>query len=264
MGIVIVTIPGEDKRIFANSLHEITGGNVDLVIIQQPKPNHDSLIEKLYRLYKSVGFRMLPIEIFYATRLRTNESLKHALRYFRKRSAQISASAYLSKILETQSVNGNDIYSVLKDLSPDLMVIWGNTIIKPHILDTAKKAINLHMGLCPYYRGAIANQRALMRKEPNKIGATIHYADASVDQGNIITTIKADFSLSPEDLFCKLNDEAEKQYLDIAKRLFLGENLPNQSQDASVGENFLLKHWTPKTRYKLAQQILKWEKTGTL
>lgn len=264
MGIVIVTIPGEDKRIFANSLHKITSGGVDLVVIQQPKFNHDSFVEKLYRLYKSVGFWMLPIEIFYAVLLRTNRSLKRMLKYFRERSTRVPESTYLPKILETQSVNSNSIYKVLKHLSPDLMVIWGNTIIQPHILATAKKAINLHMGLCPYYRGAIANQHALMRNEPDKIGVTIHYASAGVDQGNILATIRADLSLPPKDLFRKLNDDAEKQYLTIAKRIFNGEHLPSEPQNISIGKNLLLKHWTPKTRYKLANQILKWEKNGTL
>ncbi|MEK7461850.1 MAG: formyltransferase family protein [Patescibacteria group bacterium] len=264
MSIVIITIPGEDKRIFANSLHKITNEQVDLVIIQRPKPNHYSLIERLKRLYKSVGFWALPREIFYAIRLRANEDLKNTLGYFRERSAQISESGYLPKILETVSVNGDDVYKILKELSPDLIVIWGSAIVKSHILTTAKKAINLHMGFCPYYRGAIANQRALMRREPERIGATIHYAETEVDKGDILLTIKADLSKSPRDLFRKLNDEAEKQYLNIARRLSSGENLPKQMQNTSLGETFPLKQWTPKTRYKLAKQILKWEKTGIL
>jgi len=123
MGIVIITIPGEDKRIFANSLYKITGGQVDLVVIQKPKPNHTSLIERLKRLYKAVGFLALPREIFYAILLRADESLKTALGYFRERSAQISESGYLPKILETVSINREDVYKILKELSPDLMVI---------------------------------------------------------------------------------------------------------------------------------------------
>src|SRR3989344_5554433 len=212
MGIVIITIPGEDKKIFANSLHKITGGQVDLVVIQKPRPNHASLIERLKRLYKSVGFWALPREIFYAILLRADESLKTALGYFRERSVQISESGYLPKILETVSINRDDVYKILKELSPDLMVIWGSAIVRPHIF----------------------------------------------------ATIKANLSKSPRDLFCELNDEAERQYLDIAKRLFFGESLSSQPQDISLGENFLLKHWTPQTRYKLARQILKWERTGTL
>jgi len=264
MGIVIITIPGEDKKIFANSLHKITGGQVDLVVIQKPRPNHASLIERLKRLYKSVGFWALPREIFYAILLRADESLKTALGYFRERSAQISESGYLPKTLETVSINREDVYKILKELSPDLMVIWGSAIVRPHILATAKRAINLHMGLCPYYRGAIANQRALMRREPERIGATIHYAKVGVDRGDILATIRANLLKSPRDLFCELNDKAERQYLDVAKRLFFGESLPSQPQDISLGENFLLKHWTPQTRYKLARQILKWERIGTL
>ena len=120
------------------------------------------------------------------------------------------------------------------------------------------------MGLCPYYRGAIANQYAVIERHPAHIGATIHYAVEKVDAGNILTTITVDTSKPPQTLFRELNDRAEKGYLDIASRLYAGENLPHKAQDTSEGKNFRLKDWTPKTRYNLAKQIRKWEETGIL
>ena len=164
MGIVIITIPGEAKRAFANSLHQLTGENVDLVVIQKPKPNHHSLLERLKRLYNSVGLVALPTEIFYAILLRLNESTRRTLEYFRERSGIISSlePGYIPKTLETISANSEEVYKNLEILSPDLIVIWGNTIIKPHIVKTAKRAINLHMGLFPYYRGAISNHYSVI------------------------------------------------------------------------------------------------------
>ena len=266
MGIVIITIPGEAKRAFANSLHELTGEKVDLVVIQKPKPNHRSLFKRLKRLYKAVGLRALPVEISYAILLRLNESTRKTLEYFRERSGLIPSHepGYIPKTMETVSANSDDVFKTLQALSPDLIVIWGNTIIKPHIIKTAKRAINLHMGLCPYYRGAIANQYAIIERHPARIGATIHYAEEKVDSGDILTTITVDTSKPPQVLFRELNDRAEEQYLNIASRLFAGENLPRRPQDMSQGKNFILKHWTPKTRYNLAKQIRKWEETGVL
>jgi len=266
MGIVIITIPGEAKRAFANSLHQLTGKGVDLVVIQKPKANHYSLFQRLKRLYKSVGLVALPTEIFYAILLRLNESTRKTLEYFRERSGIISSLEpnYIPQTMETISANSEEVYRNLQALSPDLIVIWGNTIIKPHIIKTAKRAINLHMGLCPYYRGAIANQYAVIERHPAHIGATIHYAVEKVDAGNILTTITVDTSKPPQTLFRELNDRAEKGYLDIASRLYAGENLPHKAQDTSEGKNFRLKDWTPKTRYNLAKQIRKWEETGIL
>ena len=266
MGIVIITIPGEAKRAFVNSLHKITGEKVDLVVIHKPKPNHNSLFQRIKRLYKSVGLRALPTEIGYAILLRLDKSTRRTLEYFRERSGIIFSSepGYIPKTMETLSVNSEEVFKTLSALSPDLIVIWGDTIIKPHIVKTAKRAINLHMGLCPYYRGAIANQYAVIEHHLTEIGATIHYAEEKVDSGDILSTITVDTSKPPQALFRELNDRAEERYLDIASRLFAGENLPQRPQDMSQGKNFILKNWTPKTRYNLARQIRKWEETGVL
>ena len=266
MSIVIITIPGEAKRAFANSLHKLTGEKVRLVIIQKPKPNHRSLFQRVKRLYKAVGLRALPIEIGYAILLRLNESTRKTLEYFRERSGIISSlePGFIPKTMETLSANSEEVFRTLKALSPDLIVIWGNTIIKPHIIKTARRAINLHMGLCPYYRGAVANQYAVIEHHQARIGATIHYAVEKVDAGDILATITVDTSKPPQPLFRELNDKAERCYLDIASRLSLGEDLPQIPQDMSQGKNFILKNWTPKTRYNLARQIRKWEETGIL
>lgn len=263
MGIVIVTIQGENKRLFVNSLYKRTGGKVDLVIIQKRNPNHRSFFASIKHLYKTVGLLLLLREFWYAFLLRINKSATNALEYFRTHSEQTSPeTGYLANTMEVDSVNSDEVFDTLCKLSPDLMVVWGNTILKPEILETAGRAINLHMGLCPHYRGALANQSAVIAGEIEKIGATIHYAEARVDTGDIITTIKARDLKSPQELFRDLNDRAEKLYLDIAYQLFMGEKLPRTVQDRTVGKNFMLKDWIPSIRYKLAKKILEWEKSN--
>ncbi|OHB14069.1 MAG: hypothetical protein A3G05_01715 [Candidatus Zambryskibacteria bacterium RIFCSPLOWO2_12_FULL_45_14] len=266
MGIVVITIPGEARRVFANSLHKQTGGKVDLVVIQKKRFDHNSLINRLKRLYKAVGLKALPAEIWHAILLRINGERK-VLEYFRERSGDIaidSIDEYVPKTLEVESVNSDGVFEVLKKISPSLLVIWGSTIIKPHIIGTAKCAINLHMGLCPYYRDAIANQNAVMRRDLDKIGATIHYAEEKVDAGDILEIITADTTKSPREMFRDLNDKAEKRFLDVAYRLFKGETLQSRPQDITKGKNLLLKNWTPRVRYSLAKQILEWERIGSL
>ena len=264
MGIVIITIPGEAQRAFANSLHRLTRENVDLVVIQKQRPNHNSLFSRLKRLYRAVGFWALPTQIWYAVLLRLDQAAKKTLEYFRARTTPVSESDYLAKTLEVISANDDEVLRVLQKLSPNLIVIWGSTIIKPRIIRTAKRAINLHMGLCPYYRGAIANQHAVINGHLTRIGATIHYAEEKVDAGDILATITVDVRKPPQELFRELNDRAVERYLEIAHRLFVGEELARIPQDISQGENLLLAHWTPKTRYRLARQIVDWERNGAL
>lgn len=259
MGIVFITIPGESKRAFAEALHERTGGKVDLVIVQ--KPRDLSLLERFKRFYGVTGFWNFPRELWYAFLLRASTKAGAALEYFRESTIRATqAPTRFPRVLEVDSVNSDEAYHALQKLSPDLMVIWGSAILKPHIISTAKQAINLHMGLCPYYRGALANQYAVLQNDLSRVGATIHYAAQGVDRGDILATLRGDSSKPPKELFRELNDAAFQKYLEVASALFAGDAIPVTSQNALAGKNLLLKEWTPKLRYAVATRILDWER----
>lgn len=265
MSIVVITTIGENKRFFINSLHKKTGGKIDLVIIQKKNPNQKSFLKGIWYLYKNVGALGLLKETYYSLLLRLRPSFRNALEYFRERSNRISKDkGYLPKTLEVNDVNSDEVFNVLEKLSPKLMLVWGNTILKPRIIKTSEKVINLHMGLCPYYRGAVANQYAVIGKHLRDIGATIHYVEEEVDSGDILKVITASKTGYPRELFRDLNDKAEDAYLDISYKLFLNQDLPRQKQDMSLGRNYMLKDWMPSVRYRLAGQIIRWEKTGVL
>lgn len=265
MSIVIITIPGEAQRTFVNSLHKKTKGGIELVVIQKSKLASRSRLKRINDFLSKTKNKNLIKELWYALLLKSKREVREALDYFRKYSAlRKTSSTYIPNTLETSSVNSEEVCKILEKISPELIVIWGNTVVEPRILKTAKKAINLHMGLCPHFHGAVANQNAVILKQPQRIGATIHYAVEQVDAGDIIAIIKANPSKLPKVLFRDLNDRARKQYLDIAYRLYLGEEIPGIPQDTSLSKNLLLKDWTRETRYKLGKQILNWEKTGVL
>ena len=56
-----------------------------------------------------------------------------------------------------------------------------------------KKAINIHMGLSPFYRGSSCNFWALNDKNPEYVGSTIHYLSKGLDSGNIIAHCLPDY-----------------------------------------------------------------------
>lgn len=259
MSIVILTVPEEGRRVFANRLHKITGGKVGLVIIQKNSKRKGSFFGQIKNFYKRGGFIGILTELWYGLILRFSSHSRRVLSYFREYTLpENSEKGFVAKILEVDSHNSKETLEVLEKISPELLVIWSNTVIKPEIIATAGRTINLHMGLCPYYRGSVANQYAMLL-EPKKIGATIHYVDAGIDTGDIIETLIADRSKTPREMFRDLNDRAESLYLDIADRLSRGEHLPGYKQDKSTGKNFMLKDWTPSVRYRLARIIIKQE-----
>lgn len=66
-------------------------------------------------------------------------------------------------------------------------------ILKPDVISTLPdKIINLHIGLLPWNKGADPNFWSFAENTPK--GVTIHYIDAGVDTGDIITQKELTFS----------------------------------------------------------------------
>lgn len=260
MSVVFITIPGSAKRDFANALQERVEGSLDLVILQRSpqKP----LLRKLKDAFKYMGFGVFK-EAWYAILLRSNSKVRNALAYFGGGNRPEVSDGYTASTMIVQSVNSDEVYEALQKISPDLLVVWGSTILTPRILSTAKRAINLHFGFCPYYRGALANQCAVFDDEFSRIGATIHYINGKADAGDILTVISADVEKDPQELFRDLHARAREAYLSIATSLHRGEILPSSPQDISKSKNFFLRNWVPSLRYTVGKKILAWEEKMT-
>lgn len=256
MSIVFVTVPGDEKRMFANALHKKTKGNIKLVIIQKPK--HLSFYRRLKRLYVLAGWQNLPKEFWYALLLRLNGA-RRALEYLRKYTIS-GPKEYIPEFLEVDSVNSDEVYEIIKKISPKLLVIWGNTILAPRILETANTSINLHMGYCPFYIGALANQLAVLLGDFDRIGATIHYAKEKVDSGDILARLFVDRTKSPKEMFCDLNDRTVSLYLEIAEKIYTGKEVQSKPQDVAKSKNLFLRQWVPSVRYATGSKIIKLEK----
>ena len=71
---------------------------------------------------------------------------------------------------------------------PDVVLVFGTGILRQPLLSAFDgRIINIHLGLSPYYRGAGTNFWPLVNREPEYVGATIHYLDAGIDTGPIIS-----------------------------------------------------------------------------
>lgn len=258
MSIVFITIPGDQKRDFINTLHKETASGVSYVIIQKPKKF--SLIDTVKRLVATVGWSGLPKECWYALILRLNKRARHYLSYFRAYSDRNHSTAYFPPVLEVDSVNSDEVYTLLKKLKPRIIVVWGTAVIKPHIFKIAEHTINLHMGLGEHYRGAVANHFAVLHDERQKVGATIHYVHEKVDTGDALATITAPYNLPPKEFFTKLNDSAERTLLSICIKLWKGEQVPAVPQRIATSRNVFLREWIPSKRYQVAKKLEAWEK----
>lgn len=258
MGVVLITMPGDPKRVFANALHRKLAGGVDLVLVQK-KPMAKSA--KWHRASANHSFTSWLREAWYAFLLRISPRLRRTLSYFRESNTEgVEKIKYLPEFIEVDDINSDEVYKILSERAPDVLVVWGSRILSPRILGTAKQSINLHIGHCPEYRGTLANQCAVLHNDRTHIGATIHELSPKVDAGDIVATIEADLSLSPRDVFVDLHTRALEKLLDIVDRLVQGEVFETRPQDLSIGKHLKLKDWVPSIRYTIARHMRAWER----
>lgn len=80
----------------------------------------------------------------------------------------------------------------LKDLNnflkSDIFIVFGSSYIKGSLANflIKKKAINIHMGISPYYRGTDCNFWALYDGNTHLVGSTIQYLSKGLDNGDIL------------------------------------------------------------------------------
>ena len=95
------------------------------------------------------------------------------------------------------SHNGPECLSLLEELKPDIVVVYGTLIIGRKVIASTKRIINLHTGLSPIYRGSDTIFWPLHNGEPDNVGVTVHRLDPGVDSGPILARGKP--SIEPGD-----------------------------------------------------------------
>ncbi len=79
----------------------------------------------------------------------------------------------------------NNIYRALKS---DYYIVFGTSIIKGWLLEELidNKALNVHLGVSPYYRGSACNFWSIYENNPHFTGASIQKLSSKVDDGEIL------------------------------------------------------------------------------
>jgi hypothetical protein len=129
---------------------------------------------------------------------------------------------------EVPYINHPDVVQLANKLKPDLIAVFGTSLIRGDLLQKGRLGIvNLHGGLSPEYRGADCTFWALFNKEPEKIGCTLHFIDAGIDTGRLIAHISPE--VRPDDdeltLFWRSVKESANVYAELMQRLACGESL---------------------------------------
>ena len=100
-----------------------------------------------------------------------------------KKNKNIKLLSLENKELEKCSLN------FLSDfLNSDIFIVFGSSFIKKDLVNFLidHKALNIHLGISPYYRGTDCNFWALFDNNPHLVGATIHLLSKGLDSGQIL------------------------------------------------------------------------------
>lgn len=116
-------------------------------------------------------------------------------RYFDAHESLHLASHALDRAVGPGGCNDPAEVTLMASCQPDVVLVFGTGILREPLLSTFQgRIINLHLGLSPYYRGAGTNFWPLVNREPEYVGATIHYLDAGIDTGPIIAHARPDMT----------------------------------------------------------------------
>lgn len=101
---------------------------------------------------------------------------------------RFSASNVRSISIKSGDLNKVDIARLQPALESDCYVVFGASYIKSPLVDFLidHNAINIHMGLSPYYRGNSCNFWAIYDGHPELVGATIHRLSRGLDSGGML------------------------------------------------------------------------------
>lgn len=101
--------------------------------------------------------------------------------------------SFISGNVSHLAIKSGDLNSLSEDvlkpaLDSDIYVVFGASYIKGWLIDflVAHKAINIHMGISPYYRGSSCNFWAAYDGHPELVGATIHLLSKGLDSGSML------------------------------------------------------------------------------
>tara|TARA_B100001175_G_C19360966_1_gene567074 strand:+ start:83 stop:862 length:780 start_codon:yes stop_codon:yes gene_type:complete len=104
-----------------------------------------------------------------------------------KKSVEAFCSCNSLPFFKEKNINNSEFVSKLKDLDLDLIVSFSApSIFKSELLSLPKKGcINLHCSLLPKYSGILPSFWTLFNDE-KETGATVHYMDDEIDNGDIL------------------------------------------------------------------------------
>lgn len=129
---------------------------------------------------------------------------------------------------------------LMKSLEPDILIVNRAPILSPELIEIPKLAVNIHVGIPPFYRGNDTVFWPLYKKDYDNLGGCIHVVSNRLDGGDILA--EAYPALSPRDgeisMEYKITVLLTKALLDLLRNAVLAKcDLKGKTQ-TEKGRNY--------------------------
>ena len=171
------------------------------------------------------------------------------------------ANKYNIPVFQPESLNSDDVYNIITDLNPDILVVVAyGKLIPDRILEIPKfGAINVHGSLLPKYRGAAPIQWSILNGD-EFTGVSTMYLSHDMDCGDIIYSQQTNIGLyeTSGELFDRLKVIGAELLVKTLNDINLGI-APRISQDNSTATytKQLDKSYSPIDWNKSSKEIIK-------
>jgi folate-dependent phosphoribosylglycinamide formyltransferase PurN len=181
--IILLGGHGESTKIMFNALDTIF--RVDAAIIEDKEPLKLFLKRRIKRLglLKVIGQIAFQLTIPKILSIFSQKRIEEIIKDNNLDSNDIPTD----KLKLVSSINAKSTIELIKAINPDLIIVNGTRIISKKVLQAVNcKFINAHAGITPMYRGVHGTYWALVNRDIENSGVTVHFIDEGIDTGNII------------------------------------------------------------------------------
>lgn len=161
----------------------------------------------------------------------------------------------IETIIETDSPTSDELFSQIRELRPDLLVVVAFRILPERLFSfPSKGTFNLHASLLPRYRGAAPIQWCLINGD-NETGVTTFFLQKSVDTGSVIGQKKLSIpeTMTGTELYRSLSELGAELVVETVRQIDTG-TVRTVPQDDTLA--------TPARKITREDSRIRWDEPG--
>lgn len=125
------------------------------------------------------------------------------------------------KIVLVSNHNTDEVVDLIKNKSPDIILVLGTRILERRVYENTELAINFHSGIVPRYKGAHTVFWALRNGDWRNVGYVFHLVADKVDSGKILLQKNILFNglASERSIFNTIEDDAASEIIGLISNI---------------------------------------------